>query len=104
MEYCSKQDTGAGEDAEKNIHESEQVLLGEPEEASRIGGGDPGELGRGEAADLGEPRRGQRDPGRLVGLAAVGMGAQVGAVGLDQEPVERDAGGRGAERVERSCW
>ena len=43
----------------------------------------------------------QGDPAGLVRLAAEGVGAQVGAVGLDQEPVERDAGGDVAERVER---
>ena len=39
---------------------------------------------------------GQNDPGRFIGLAAKRVGAQVGTIGLDQQPVERHAGGHGA--------
>ena len=53
-----------------------------------------------EAPDLGQPRGRQGDTGRLVGLSAAGMRAEIGAVGFDQEPVQRNAGGHVAQSVQ----
>ena len=63
-------------------------------------GGGLGQFLQRDAADLGQSGGRDGDPGRLVVLAPVGVGAEVGGVGLDQEAVERDPGGGVPERVE----
>ena len=72
----------------------QRVVVGQGEEPSRVLGRDPGKFVPGETEDLGETPGGERDATGLVGPAAEGVGAEVGAVGLDEEPVEGDAGGR----------
>ena len=78
-------------------------VVGEAKQSAGIGRGDLGEVGEREAADLGQPRGRQGDSGRLVGLAAAGMRAEIGAVGLDQKPVERNAGGHVAQMRRGFC-
>ena len=52
----------------------------------------------GRAADGGELLDDLRDVGRLVALAAIRNRRQVGAVGLDQQPIGRRGGGGLAQR------
>lgn len=70
------------------------------EEPLGVAGGDLGQFGRGEIAEGGDSLGGVNEPGRFVGeTAAEGVGAEVGAVGLDEEAVVRDAPRDLAERV-----
>ena len=63
------------------------------EEAQRVDARRLGErLGR-DSPRLGDHARGRGDEGRLVALAAMGDGREIGRVGLDQHPVERDVAG-----------
>ncbi len=51
------------------------------------------QLGRRDALHLGQRRRGMRHVGRLVRLAAIGLGRQKRRVGLDQQAIERNRAG-----------
>lgn len=44
----------------------------------------------GEGAELGEVAGGFRDESGLVALAAMGHGGKVGAIGFEEEAIERD--------------
>ncbi len=46
-------------------------------------------MSRFETLQGGDRGRGRRDKGRLVALAAIGYRGEIGGIGLDQQPVER---------------
>ncbi len=69
------------------------------EEAQRVGARRLGErLGR-HAPRLRDDAGGRGDEGRLVALAAMRHGREVGRVGLDEQAVERDVAGDVAQFV-----
>ena len=73
----------------------------QPEKCPGVGGGNRRQFGGTQSADFGQLGGRERGTGRLVELAAEWMRGQVGAVGFDHQPVERDPGGHVAQRVER---
>lgn len=58
------------------------------------------EIGRLHPAEFGDPRRGDRNPRRLVRLPAEGMRRKIRAIGLDEQTIERDPRRGVAERIE----
>ena len=64
-----------------------------------VGRRGPGELAGREPHDLGQETRCPGQVGRLIGPAPDRMRAEVGAIRLDENPIERNRPGRIAERI-----
>ena len=78
----------------------ESQVSSELKQPAGIRRGDPGEIEEREAPDLSQSCGCQGDTGRLVGLSAAGVRAEIGAVRFDQKPVQRNACGHVAQTVQ----